>query len=601
MKFGAPEFIKWLLLIIPLVVLFIWMHRQRAARLAKLIASSAWETVIPGHTRKSGLRRMVLRMLALLCIGLALTRPQWGSKWEEVKQRGLDIIVVLDTSKSMLTEDIKPNRLKQAQWAVRDFVKQLKGDRIGLVAFAGSSFLQCPVTIDYAAFIMMLDDLYAGIIPRGGTAIEQALKKAADSFDAKSEADRVILLITDGEDLEGDPMRMAEQLRKDNIKLFSIGVGTLDGDLIPTSEGYVKNPQGQVVKSSLNEGLLEKLARETGGFYVRSAPGDFGLDRIYKLGISSLQRGEQETRLAKVYEERFGWFAAAALFFLLAEGLFRPAAILVFLMLLSAPPANAVEWAKAYKKGDYTNAFQSLEKTVEKFPDIGNYNRGNVLYRQKDFQSSEKAFATAAALTQDNKLKQKALYNRGTALMAGTPSQTNAVYDIAMQAADLFEQALGIDPKDDAAKQNFERAINLAVMTRINSATKLIQEADALLQEFKAKTAKENFTQAKTLLSPVLADLSPDSQKAQDLTRHANDQIKILENAVKDTQAELEKAKKAVAAYEYKAAADLMMKDTPARKWAFDLDEKLAEEFKQFNECNHKVIEIVYPTNPLKP
>lgn len=601
MKFGAPEFIKWLLLIIPLVVLFIWMHRQRAARLAKLVASSAWGAVVPGYTKKSGLRRMALRLLALLCIGLALTRPQWGSKWEEVKQRGLDIIVVLDTSKSMLAEDIKPNRLKQAQWAVRDFVQQLRGDRIGLVAFAGSSFLQCPVTIDYAAFTMMLDDLYAGIIPRGGTAIEQALKKAADSFDTQSEADRVILLITDGEDLEGDPMRMAEQLRKENIKLFSIGVGTLDGDLIPTSEGYVKNPQGQVVKSSLNEGLLQKLARETGGFYVRSAPGDFGLDRIYKLGISSLQRGEQETRLAKVYEERFGWFASAALFFLLAEGLFRPAAILVFLLLFSAPPAHAAGWTKAYINGDYTNAFQTLEKTVEKFPDIGTYNRGNVLYRQKDFQGSEKAFAVAAALTQNNQLKQKALYNRGTALLAGTASQTNAVYDIAMRAADLFEQALGIDPKDNAAKQNFERAIHLAVTTRINSATKLIQEADALLQEFKARIAKENYTQAKTLLAPVLAGLSPDNRNAQDLTRHATEQIKMLEKAVKDTQAELGKAKKAVAAYEYKAAADLMMKDTPARKWAFDLDEKLAEEFKQFNESNHKVIEIVYPTNPLKP
>ncbi|MEI8207546.1 MAG: VWA domain-containing protein, partial [Kiritimatiellales bacterium] len=248
MRFGAPEFIKWLLLIIPVVVLFIWMHRQRAVRLARLISSSVWETVIPGHSRKSGRRRIVLRLLALLCIGLALTRPQWGSHWEEVKQRGLDIIVVLDTSKSMLAEDIKPNRLKQAQWAVRDFVKQLKGDRIGLVAFAGSSFLQCPVTVDYAAFTMMLDDIYAGIIPRGGTAIEQALKTAADSFDTKSEADRVIILITDGEDHEGDPMRMAEQLRKDKIKLFSIGVGTLEGELVPSTEGYVKNPQGQVVK-----------------------------------------------------------------------------------------------------------------------------------------------------------------------------------------------------------------------------------------------------------------------------------------------------------------------------------------------------------------
>jgi Ca-activated chloride channel family protein len=466
MKFGAPEFIKWLLLVIPLIGLVIFMHRQRAVRLARLISSGVWATVIPGRRKNHGRRRTVLRLLALLCIGLAITRPQWGSRWEEVKQRGLDMIVVLDTSKSMLAEDIKPNRLKQAQWAVRDFVKQLKGDRIGLVAFAGSSFLQCPATIDYAAFTMMLDDLYAGIIPRGGTAIEQALQTATDSFDTKSDADRVIILITDGDDHEGDPRRMAEQLSKDGIKLFCIGVGTLEGELVPSSEGYVKDQQGRVVKSSLNEGLLEKLARETGGFYVRSAPGDFGLDRIYKLGISDLQRDEQETRLAKVYEERFGWFAAAALLFLLAEGLFRPTSVLIVLMLFSIQKAEAADWVKAYKKGDYTNAFQALDDVTEKFPDIGNYNRGNVLYRQKDFHGAEAAYNSAAAQTSDNALKQKALYNRGTALLAGTtqqndPAQMDAKIAAATESAGLFEQALALDPKDLDAKRNLERAINL--------------------------------------------------------------------------------------------------------------------------------------------
>ena len=601
MKFGAPEFIKWLLLIIPLAVLFIFLHRQRAVRLAQLIASGIWETVIPGHSKKRGSRRIVLRLLALLCIGLALTRPQWGSHWEEVKQRGLDIIVVLDTSKSMLAEDIKPNRLKQAQWAVQDFVKQLKGDRIGLVAFAGSSFLQCPATIDYAAFTMMLNDVYAGIIPRGGTAIEQALKTAAESFDTKSEADRVLILITDGEDHEGDPMRMAEQLRKDNIKLFCIGVGTLEGELIPATEGYVKNPQGQVVKSSLNETLLEKLASETGGFYVRSAPGDFGLDRIYKLGIAGLQRNEQETRLAKVYEERFVWFAAAALFFLLAEGLFRPAAILVLLMLMSAPPANAADWTTAYKKGDYTNALKALDKVTEKFPDIGNYDRGNILYRQKDCQGSEKAYSSAAAQTADSSLKQKALYNRGTALLAGTKQSTNAVADIAAQAANLFEQALALKPDDKTAKQNFERAINLIVSTRIQCASDLIQKAEALLKEYKAKTAKENYMKAKELLAPVLADFAPASREALNLTDRAAERLLMLEQAVKDTRADMETAKKAIAAYEYKTAADIMLADTDKRKLAFDLDEKLKEEFTQLIQNNQKVIQIVYPSNPLKP
>jgi Ca-activated chloride channel family protein len=601
MRFGSPEFIKWLLLIIPLIVLLAFMHRQRAARLARLIAFTAWATVIPGHNEKRGRRRTTLRLFALLCIGLALTRPQWGSHWEEVKQRGLDIIIVLDTSKSMLAQDIKPNRLQQAKWAVRDFVKNLKGDRIGLIAFAGSSFLQCPATIDYAAFTMMLDDLYAGIIPRGGTAIDQALKTAAESFDTKSEADRVIILITDGEDHEGKPVQMAEQLRKDNIKLFSIGVGTIEGELVPAQEGYLKNQQGQIVKSSLNETLLEKLASATGGFYVRSAPGDFGLDRIYKLGISGLQRDEQETRLAKVYEERFGWFAAAALLFLLAEGLFRPAALLVFLILFSAPQADAADWAKAYRKGDYTNALQALEKTTGKFPDIGNYNRGNALYRMKDYQEAEKAYGSAAALTQDKKLKQKALYNRGTSLLAGTTQQTNAVADTAAQSADLFELALMLQSDDKAAKQNFERAINRAVEARIKDASKLLQEADAILTEFKAKIAKENYTQVKELLTPVLDDLAPNSRNAKNLIRHADEQIRMLEQAVKNAREELEIAKKAIDAYEYKIAADIMRDDKSVRKWAFDLDEKLAQDFKQFYENNHKVIEIVYPPNPLNP
>ncbi|MFA6172683.1 MAG: VWA domain-containing protein [Kiritimatiellales bacterium] len=603
MRFGAPEFIKWLLLIIPLVALLIFMHRQRAARLARLISSSIWKTVIPGHSGKIARSRIVLRLLALLCIGLALTRPQWGSRWEEVKQRGLDIIVVLDTSKSMLAEDIKPNRLKQAQWAVRDFVKQLKGDRIGLVAFAGSSFLQCPVTIDYAAFTMMLDDIYAGIIPRGGTAIEQALKKAADSFDTKSEADRVIILITDGEDHEGDPMRMAEQLRKDNIKLFSIGVGTLEGELVPLNEGYVKNPQGQVVKSSLNETLLEKLASETGGFYVRSAPGDFGLDRIYKLGISGLQRNEQETRLAKVYEERFVWFAAAALLFLLAEGLFRPATLLILLMLFSAQPTEAASWATAYKKGDYSNALQALEKATVKFPDIGNYDRGNILYRQNDFQGSEKAYGSAAAQTADNQLKQKALYNRGTALLANArnPANTNDVFAAAAQSLDLFEQSLNLNPADKSAKNNLECAINFIITGRIQRAARLVEDADKMLTEYKAKAAKENYIAAKEMLGPVFENFSPDNPDASALKKRADQQLLMLERAVQETKNDMETAKQAIATYEYRTAADIMLSEKPVRKLAFDLDDKLKEEFTKLIENNQKVIQIVYPNNPLKP
>lgn len=601
MKFGASEMIKWILLILPLIAAAIWLHISRARRLRRLIDSRVWKTVLPAYSARRIRRRTVLRLAALFCILLALTRPQWGFHWEEVNHQGLDILVVLDTSKSMLAEDIRPNRLQQAQWAVADFSKKLKGDRIGLVAFAGSSFLQCPATADYAAFNMMLNDLYAGIIPRGGTAIGQALETARESFDTDRAADRVIILITDGEDHEGNPMHTAEKLRDENIKLFCIGVGTTDGELIPSQNGYVKDNAGRVVKSSLNETLLEQLARTTGGFYVRSAPGDFGLDRIYKLGIAGLQRAEQETRLARVYEERTVWFAAAALLFLLAEGLFRPRAAVLTLLLFFLPKAEAADWKQAYKSGDYTNAVQGLEEFSQKFPDLGNYNRGCALYRMNDFQGSENAFAEAAAQTEDEALKQKALYNRGTSFFRSAyaalqnPETLQEAAGLAEQAAALFEEALQLDPDDLPAKKNLERALGLAVSSRIDNATRLINEANAMLTTFEAKTAKENYALAIEMLKPVLENLSPDSRKAEALTRHAADQIQMLERAVLYTRQELERAKKAIDAFEYQTAADIMLADDDARKFAFNLDEKLAENFQSFNENNRKVIQIVYP------
>ncbi len=539
MRFAAPEFLKTLLLLIPLVALLVVLHRQRAARLARLISSKVWKTVIPGHNPKQARRRTVLRVLALFCILLALARPQWGYNMEEVKQRGLDIIVVLDTSKSMLAADIKPNRLQQAQWAVRDFVRHLKGDRIGLIAFAGSSFLQCPVTIDYAAFTMTLNDLYAGIIPRGGTAITQALKTAENSFDEESEADRVIILITDGEDHEGDPLKIVKKLKEKRIKLFSIGVGTADGELIPAADGrgYLKDENGRVVKSTLNETLLEKLASGTGGFYVRSAPGDFGLDRIYQLGISNLQRDEQETRLAKIYKERYGWFIAAALLLLLIEGSLRsPGAAVLLFLLFCVPNADAKNWSRAYRAGEYTNAFQGLEKVTEKFPDIGNYNRGNTLYRMKDFQGSEKAFAEAAARTESEELKQKALYNRGTALLAGTTQKSAEQLDEALAdtatAIELFEQtATHLN-----AKQNLERALILRKKLEQQQKEQEEKEQEEPKDEKDSEDKKDETGEEKKQEQPQDQSDKSDPENQQDQKQQEQEQQSEEQNQQQQTQ-----------------------------------------------------------------
>ena len=230
----------------------------------------------------------------------------------------------LDTSKSMLAQDLKPDRLQQAKWGVRDLVERLRGDRIGLIPFAGTSFLQCPLTIDYAAFLMSLNDIYVGIIPHGGTAITTTLKTAIENFNEENAADRIILLITDGEDNAGDPLTLIPQLKDKGIRVFAIGVGSETGDLIPakTENGqatFLKDRKGNVVKTILQEEILEELTMQTDGLYVRAIGGNLGIETIVQKGLANLQRNESESRRVKTYTDRYGWFVGLAIILLSLE------------------------------------------------------------------------------------------------------------------------------------------------------------------------------------------------------------------------------------------------------------------------------------------
>ena len=324
MKWGNVQLLVWLPLAIPLAWALFALLRRRRAALAQLVDPALLGVLAPAWNPARAKSRLVLRVLALALLVLALARPQWGFRWEEVRRQGLDLVVALDTSRSMMASDIKPTRLQQAKWGIRDLLRNLRGDRVGLVPFAGSSILQCPLTIDYAAFAMTLDDVYSGIIPKGGTAIEQALRTAVAAFPADRTADRVILLITDGEDHEGDPLALLPELKEKGIRVYTIGIGTLEGEMVPAGDGqggYFKDRQGQIVKTALKEDVLQKLALGTGGTYVRSAPGDTGLERVFNESIANLKRSEQENRTAKIYEERFVWPIAAALLLLAWEAL----------------------------------------------------------------------------------------------------------------------------------------------------------------------------------------------------------------------------------------------------------------------------------------
>jgi Ca-activated chloride channel family protein len=324
MQFGNP-FGFWLLALVPVLALFfVWAFAARRRALERFVAQPLAQRLTASVLPVARRWKAALVVASVLFVVIALAQPRWGYEWREVKSRGVDVFVLLDVSKSMLAEDVRPNRLTQAKYAVQDLLNNLKGDRIGLVAFAGTAFVQCPLTIDYEAFRLTLKDVEPGIIPRGGTAIGTAIRTALKGFEAGEGRDRAIVLITDGEQTEGDSVAAAEEAAREGVKIYAIGVGTTEGELIPVRERdktltFAKDREGQVVKSRLDEETLKQIALRTGGMYVHSVPGDFGIETIYDKGIAGLQKKEYEARLQKRFFERFQWALGVAVLLLTIE------------------------------------------------------------------------------------------------------------------------------------------------------------------------------------------------------------------------------------------------------------------------------------------
>ena len=322
----AHLWILHLLWLLPLTLVGLMVYSRQKKRAMERIADSDLLARLTGAERMGS--RFLKGLFLLASLGLmifALAGPRWGSHYQEVSQKGVDIMVLVDVSGSMLVEDIEPNRLERARREILDFLRIVEGDRVGLIAFAGAAFVQCPLTLDYAALQMFLSALEPDLIPVAGTDLGAAIENAVASFDFKSETDKVILLITDGEDNEKKGLEAAKKAAEKGIKLFVFGIGEPSGGPIPAGDGkggFKKDAAGKLVLSKLDEDSLRQIASVTGGTYVRSVAGDLDLDVLYFEGIKS--RTEAQTLKSgkiKVYEERFTLFLLAAFLFLLLEGL----------------------------------------------------------------------------------------------------------------------------------------------------------------------------------------------------------------------------------------------------------------------------------------
>ncbi len=327
MQFGNLHFL-WLLLLIPcLVIFYLLTFRSKRRMLKKFIANDVWQYLLKSVSLKKQRVKPIFFILGVFCLILALSQPKWGYHWEKIKRRGLDIVVALDVSKSMLAEDIKPNRLEAAKREIKNLINMLKGDRIGIVAFSGTAFLQCPLTLDYGTAKLFLDYLNTDIIPLGGTDIGGAIQKTIRAFEGHGREHCAMILITDGEDHRGNVMAAVKEAKNKGIVIFSVGVGKGEGAPIPVlgkdgKREFLKNNEGKIVVSKPNMKLLQKIALMTGGRKGVIGTGNFPLEEIYQKELSKMEKKELESSRQKQFENRFQYFLFAAILFFVLETIF---------------------------------------------------------------------------------------------------------------------------------------------------------------------------------------------------------------------------------------------------------------------------------------
>ncbi|MBO4475454.1 MAG: VWA domain-containing protein [Bacteroidales bacterium] len=310
--FASPAFL-WLLLIVPLIPLVYGILRAlRARRIRRFGDPALVRELMPSWSGAKGWVRAILLSLAWLAFTVGLARPQMGAKLKEHEAKGAEIMICLDVSNSMLAQDYSPSRLDRAKLAISRVVDKLAGDRIGLIIFAGTSFVQLPITTDYVSAKMFLGNIDTGSVPVQGTAIGEAVKTAMKSFSAQSDKSRAIIVITDGENHEDDAVDAARQAGELGIKVYTIGVGSVQGQPIPVEGGLLKDKDGNIVVTRLDEGTLRKMAEVSGGAYVHAGNEEFGLGPIVD-DIKKMEAERYNSVVFEEYDELFMYFFAAAL------------------------------------------------------------------------------------------------------------------------------------------------------------------------------------------------------------------------------------------------------------------------------------------------
>ncbi len=319
MIFAEPKYLMLLLLIPVFFVIQALVLKFRAKRIRRFGDQALVEKLMPSYSKAKVWLRLSLFAIAFMFFILGISRPQMGAILKEHKTRGAEVMVVLDVSNSMLAQDYSPNRLERAKLAISRMVDKLRDDRIGLIVFAGNSFVQLPITTDYVSAKMFLSSISTESVPIQGTAMGEAISTALRSFSAQSDKSRAIIVITDGENHEDDPVAAARQAAELGVRVFTIGVGSPQGTMIPMGDGqYLEDRDGNPVVTRLDDKVLQEVAEAGKGLYVHAGNREFGLDPVIE-EISRMDDEEYNSIVFEEYDELYMYFLAVAFFFLVLE------------------------------------------------------------------------------------------------------------------------------------------------------------------------------------------------------------------------------------------------------------------------------------------
>ena len=453
MSFESPFWLYFTpLMLIAFGAVLVYGLQRRDALLGRFAA----DRLLDSLTKQASAQRTRLKsaclLLALVAIGIGLARPQYGVEWSERKSRGLDIVFVLDSSKSMLASDIRPSRLDRAKLAIIDLVERLESDRIGLIAFAGRAFLQTPPTLDYAAFRESLDAVDPAILTSGGSDLGQALRETIKAFPSDNNV-KVAVLLTDGEDLGGDAITAAEEAKAAGIQVFTVGIGTPEGAYLRIArddgtEAFIRDEAGQPVRSQLDESTLSEIAKITEGGYSRLSTDS--LNQLFENVIATLPRSERASEMKELPIERFQWALSIAFTLLVLEVFIRrrPHSRQLALWFVSIALIMGPSESKA-------------QETIEEDPKI-TFNRAYEALSSGDYETAGQLYESALSKSNDLDLQREALYNMGHAkhqsgrelYRSGDPQ---AALEAMKTAEGLFASALEMDPDDASIRADVEK------------------------------------------------------------------------------------------------------------------------------------------------